>query len=211
MPLPELSLAARRLYDQHEHLEIGDPSAGLTAEQCGYPWAWLCKALAAPIDPLYDLLAGTAVPWEAAYDIDRCPAWCLPWLGQFYGVDVRGVAEDLARATIKDAPARRRGTRPGLEALLLRHLTVAAGGSPYMAINERALGDAYRLAVRTLADQTDDPVALEAAIRAEQKPGGVTLDYAAINAPTYADAEALYDTYAEAEAAHPTYEDAEEL
>jgi hypothetical protein len=84
-PFP-MTPAALRLYSQVVHLEIGDPDNGLTAEECGYPWAVVCAALAAPIDPLYSILATTAHPWEIAFDLDRAPDWVLPWLGQFYGV-----------------------------------------------------------------------------------------------------------------------------
>jgi hypothetical protein len=193
MAPPVLSLAAQRLYEQVAHLEVDGESEG-------WPWAVVCAALAAPIDPLYDLLFTTLRPWELAVDLDRAPDWILPWLGQFPGVAVNtALTPDLQREQIRDAEGRRRGTVPAIEATARLSLT----GTRQVIITERQ-GSAYRYTVATRASETPDPTTTERQVRA-QKPGALVMTYAVIVGGDFATLLATHTDFADVAATFATF------
>lgn len=119
MAAPTLLLAADRLYEQVQHLE-------LDGEQNGYPLAALCAAMMAPLEPIYELVAGTENPYEILMDIDRCPVALLPWAAMLNGVSrsaIQGLEADRQRDVIRDAAGRRRGTVGGVIAAAQKYLT----------------------------------------------------------------------------------------
>lgn len=175
-----LSLAARRLYGQFQQLD--DPEGG-------YPWAVLCAAVAAPVDPLYDLLASSANPWELAFDLDNAPDWILPWLAQFRGVDLAGISDpDDQRALIRTAPARRRGTPEARKAAVRPFLT----GAKRVILTERVGGNPYITNLATYASETPDPDAVERAAKAAG-PAGRQVNVSVITGGTF---DALLATHA---------------
>jgi hypothetical protein len=205
MAIPELSAAAQRLYDQVRHLEVDQPEQGYSVETEGWPWATICKALAAPIDPLYDLLALPRHPWQPAYDLDAAPDWILPWLAQHEGVDLPpGLTPDEQRAWIRDAGGRRRGRPESIRTAARNTLT----GNQYVFLKERD-GSADVMTLVTRTSETPGPAFTLAKARA-QAPAGlqafnhvvtdvrIYLEVGAAGGGTYAGAAALYGNYAAA-------------
>ena len=167
MAAPALSLAADRLYEQLAHLE-------LDGEANGYPIAALCAAIMAPLDPVYDLVAGTHSPYETLMDIDACPAAFLPWLAQMNGVDelaIQGLDEDRQRDVIRDAAGKRRGTVGGIIAGAQKYLT----GNRTVILVERE-GTPTHYVVITRTAETPDADAVVRALQAG-KPGRLTFEH----------------------------------
>lgn len=145
--------------------------------------------------------------WTAAFDLDRAPPEILPWLAQFVGAEVTpAMPEADARSAIRTPDGFAVGTVAAIKAAAERTLT----GTKRVIIGQRTPGpgDLY---VRTIASETPNPAATEAAIRS-QKPWHLVLDYAASTGLTYIDLAAEYDSYDELEAADLTYDElAEQL
>lgn len=145
--------------------------------------------------------------WTAAFDLDRAPPEILPWLAQFVGAEVTpAMSEADARSAIRTPDGFAVGTVAAIKAAAERTLT----GTKRVIIGQRTPGpgDLY---VRTIASETPNPAATEAAIRS-QKPWHLVLDYAASTGLTYIDLAAEYDSYDELEAADLTYDElAEQL
>ena len=170
-----LSLAARRLYAQWEQYEVD-------GEAEGWPWATLAAACAAPIDPLYDLLAGPDSPWAPAFDPELAAevlspefaAEILAWVGQFVGVRRR---QDLPpagqRIRLMETSNARRGSPAAIVGAARQH-AIGPDGTPETAtviLLERVGGDPYHFAVTMYASEVPDAAATIRAID-EQTPAG---------------------------------------
>jgi hypothetical protein len=161
-----LSPCALRLYRQVQHLEIGDPDRGLTAEEVGYPWATICAAIARPIEPLYDLLLGGDSPMSALLDVENGPDWLLPFQANFTGAPLDGNPSpvELRMRNLARSARQRHRTEAMVAAVReeMHRLIVAAGGTPpvngvTVVVKERA-GSAYRQNVATWLSETPDAV-----------------------------------------------------
>lgn len=158
-----LSLAARRLYEQWEHLEVdGDAE--------GWPIAVLAAACAAPVDDLYDLLAGGPVPWAPAFDPELGAEVLRPefatelagWVGQFIGVPHRADLPPAGqRLRLLELSAKAVGA-PAAIAGAARQRAIGPDGTPDTAtviLLERVGGDAYHFAVTMYVGEVPDPAA----------------------------------------------------
>lgn len=71
-------------------------------------------------DNPYELVNGSYVPgvrpgWADLFDIDRCPASLLPYLGQYVGVRIpQGTSESVAREMVRQAAGIKRGSRQAM-------------------------------------------------------------------------------------------------
>lgn len=196
MSAPVLETFASRLYAS---------LAPLAGEDDANAWALakFCAALGVMFQPIEDVSSDTAEGpgWSAVVDVDRAPDSWLPWLAQFVGVTVvPGSTPAEQRVRIKGTDGFSRGTPDALRAALAPTLT----GSKTVYFRERDAGDAYRLEVVTVASQTPDAAASEAALRA-QKPGGIVLAFRTTTGQDYEEI-ATQGTYADVRDLYPDYE-----
>ena len=146
-------------------------------EANGYAHAYLSEALvrgmaqtAQIIDP-----QDPYPPWAPLFDIDGCPDFALPWLGQCVGVPITpGMDPVLARDLIRNMFGTRRGSVAAIRAAIQ-----AALGNPNATVyfrerNPTAADPPYSLEVVTLTGETPDPALVTRAITA-QKPAGIVL------------------------------------
>lgn len=172
MSQPTLSFTAQRLYDELAPLATED-------EANGWALASYCSALAAQLDEVADLSRdqddGT-IGWAGVFDLDTVPAKFLPWLAQFVGVVIPESLDPAAqRLRVRETDGFKRGTPDAIRGAARQTLT----GTQTVYLEERVGGDAYHLTVATISSETPDPVATEAAIRA-QKPAGLVLTYSTV-------------------------------
>jgi hypothetical protein len=196
-PAPVLASFADRLYRAMAPLATWDAS-------CGYALANLDGAVGEMFQAVEDLARDTpAGPgWSSVVDLDRCPDDWLGWLAQLVGVTlIAGATPDESRARIAATDGFWRGTRSAIIAAAGATLT----GTKTVYINERIDGDAYHLAVLTLAAETPDAAAAQAAIVA-QKPAGLVLDYRTTAGQTYDAVHVRYATYTALRTAYATYD-----
>lgn len=178
---------------------------GITTDDDGTLLDWLDgpTSLLGEVD---DVVRDTddGLGWAREFDTELSHS--LRWVGQFLGVVVPDAATDAqARSLIAERPAFRRGTVSALTAATQDHLT----GSRYVGLRERD-GSPYRLTVTTYTDETPDPAATEATLRAG-KPAGLVLTYQVVASTSYTALEsqtALTYTALEAQTAL-TYTDQE--
>lgn len=161
------------------------------------------QALAKPAE-LVDVVVGEDTQefgWSITLDADRCPVELLPWLAQWDGVTLTpNMTEIQRRQAIKDREGAARGRPATIRARVERTLT----GTKRIVIRERTPGP-YNLYIRTWASETPDATVVEKAIL-DQKPAGLTLDYAAAVGSTYIDLAADYATYGDLAGAGVTYQ-----
>jgi hypothetical protein len=191
--------------------KLVERTAPLAADDEDYGWAHriICGALGAtleqvgeiadppdPLPPLAPLLS----PW-------LCPAWALPWLGQWVGVRIEpGTPEAVARALVAGVAGWHRGTRQAMRAAASLFLDPPTGT---LWFRERNGGpDPYQLEVVTIDSQTPDPAALEAALQMI-KPGGLVLTVRQVEAWDYQQLKTDWTgrTYADLKAGFATYGD----
>jgi hypothetical protein len=164
-------------------------------------WALLvyCNALGVMYQLIEDLVRDTSdgPGWSLLLDLDRCPDWALPWLGQFAGVRViSGSTPDQMRARIASTDGFKRGTVAALMGAAQATLT----GAKAVVFRERdhdpadTPNYAYYLSVRTYADQTPNPSATLAALMT-QKPAGIVLNYAAASGQDWQQVKNDYATW----------------
>lgn len=209
-------LFADRLYAELHPLAYAD-------EETGWALLHLCSAIGLPFE-LVEALArdaidpetGALVPgWSAVVDLDRCPVEWLPWLAQLVGSTLlpreAGETEEAWAAAMRErvraADGTHRGAASSMHAAARRRLVpLNPQVGAYVIFNERVGGDAYRLAVRTLAAETPDPAGTLRDLM-EQKPAGIVLDYQTVAeaVPTWNIVTAAYDSWAEVLAAKPTW------
>lgn len=119
----------------------------------------------------------TDIGWSLLVDVDRAPVEALPWLAQIVGLQLpQGLTEAAQRQLIRDTPNWKRGTVGAMAGAPAPYLT----GNKTVILRERYDGSSndapYYMQIITYASETPDPVASEAAIRA-QKPAGIILTY----------------------------------
>lgn len=174
---------------------------GFTLEDEQHGWATLvwAEALAHP----HEQVAELAADWSALFDVDRCPAWALPWLATVVGARlIEGLDEEGMRLTIGSINHVKRGTPEAIRASARQLLA----GTRSIKVDERFDGDAYRVRIRTYEAETPDPVAVELAIRAE-KPAGLVLTYAVFAGAIWQDLVDAELTWADVLAAFATWND----
>lgn len=150
---------------------------------------------------------GSELPgWAILFDVDNPDQTYagLRWMAQLVGETVpQQVPLDLARQQIHDQPHKRRGTRDSI----VNNARVTLTGAQTVILRERDAtvtpGEpAYGLTVITYTDQTPDPAATEAAIRAVL-PAGIVLNYETLGGWDIAEMEAAgFANIGALEAAH---------
>ena len=176
MSQPAVGVETQRQYDAlGAGLRYGDADNG-------YPLLHLIDAWAHLLADVSDLVSDTTdgAGWTLLFDPDRCPYAWLPILAAFAGVTLdTGMADADARARIKNAPGRRRGTVGALKTAVKESLT----GTKTVTLVERD-GSPYVVTVQTYASETPDPTATEAAAE-RQTPAWVLLNFGAVPGPTW--------------------------
>lgn len=160
------------------------------------PFAQLAE-LVDPTDPW--------VPWQPLFDVDLCPYWALPWLGQVVGVRVpRGLSDADARQYIKALGSFQRGSPGAIRAAA----GFALSGTKTVFFRERDSGDAYRLEVVVLASETAD-INLVRQYVLTQKPGGIYLEVRTTTAWDYEQMTIHFvgKKYSDVPPEFPTYRD----
>lgn len=133
---------------------------------------------------LYGLDTDDGDGWSILFDVDRCPAKALPFLGQAIGVTVPvGMAEADARAVIRDRPQWRRGT----PARMVEAAQATLTGTKSAQLLERSAAacpsdPAYGVTLVTITSETDDPTATVNAVLAV-KPAGIVLLHVVSSGP----------------------------
>jgi hypothetical protein len=138
-----------------------------------YAHGHLSEAMMRPGQQLAELVdpPDPYIPWQPLFDVNLCPDWALPWLGQLVGVRrIVGLSSDQLRDAIRSLAFLRRGTPDAIIAAAKLTLT----GTQNVWLRERDDGLPYRLEVVTLDRETPDPAALLRAILS-QKPAGIQL------------------------------------
>lgn len=149
MALPALDPVAADIYQQLRLLAPND-------EALGSPLAHFIAAKMGPIEDIAAWVRDTddGTGYSVLLDIDRCPAFALPWLAQFKGVVIpAGLTEAEQRAWVHTAEGQHRGTVDALIAAGQRHLT----GTRSVRVFERVGGNAYAITVITKTSETPTP------------------------------------------------------
>lgn len=149
--------------------------------------AALMTAWSAPVEGLAALLSDPGL----MSDPTRVPYELLPWLAALAGVDVSTVPESLWRDVLRDPDWRYRGGR----AAIVKRVGVTLTGARQVLITCPYLGDPLQIYVGTRADETPDPAATLAAIRAEVPTWLVLTAETNITSGTYNTLAASYSTY----------------
>jgi hypothetical protein len=146
-------------------------------------------------------------PWRNAVDVNTAATQDLPFVGQLFGSrPIAGDTDAQARTRIRSVSGFKRGTTAAQLAAVQAVLT----GTKYVALVERAGGNAYALQVSTRAAETPD-VALATARSIAAKPAGLTLTFVATASVTWGEMEIRNSaaTWLAVEAQFATYADAE--
>jgi hypothetical protein len=162
------------------------------------------------VQPVYDLVrerADGTPSWGILFDVDRCPAECLPYLAQYVGVVVTPeMSEEQIRNEIREPTGWKRGQPESIRVALRRTLT---GEEPLVIIRPRTPKAGHHY-IRTLKSQTPEPERTERVLR-EKIPAWEMLDYAAIDATTFADIAAGWEAFGDLAADHPSFKDLAEV
>lgn len=132
------------------------------------------RVLLSPLLDIDDVARGsdTHDGWGNLLDVDTAPAWVLPWLSQFVGVETAaGLSEEAQRIRIKEAAGFHRGTPTAIIAAAKQYLT----GSRRVELYERE-GGAWGFRLRTYLSETPDPSAVQSAVES-LKPAGLVFTY----------------------------------
>lgn len=200
-----MTLVGDRLYAQLAPLAYDDLSQGRSLQV-------FCDALGQMFEQVAQVVSpgpNGEPPWSALLDVDRCPGFALPWLGQFVGVDVdTNMDEAGQREQIRAETGMGRGTVAALVAAARRTLT----GTKTVVIRERSATacpsePAYGITVITFTDETPDPARTEADVRAA-KPAALVLEFLV---DTGQDFETVRENYATFDDVRTTYSDFDRL
>jgi hypothetical protein len=189
--------------------------APLARQDIEHGWSLLvlCNAIGTMYQPVEDLVRDTpAGPgWSPLLDLDRCPDFALPWLGQFAGVRVlAGSTPDQMRARIGSTDGFKRGTPAAMRGAAQATLT----GAKTVVFRERDGANqgnasspdyAYYLTAATYTAQTPNPAATHAALLA-QKPGGIVLVYNTTAGQDYQTLRTNHATYNAVRTTYPSYD-----
>jgi hypothetical protein len=136
-----------------------------------YPLRALCNAIGsmfAQAEQTARSLEG-APPYAQAWDVNRCPDWLLPFLGQAVGVRVvPGVSPTQQRTEIREEAAWKRGW----QATLIARIQATLTGTKRVRMTERNAG-AWTLLIVTNPEETPNP-ALTERVAKEWTPMGIT-------------------------------------
>lgn len=185
---------AQELYDQLKPLSWDEENQGDAL------WKY-CQALAAPFEPVYDLVRDldTGEPgWARLLDPNNAPAEYLPWLRQVAGVTpIRGESNEALRQRIINAENYRRGTPS------LINETAARLGATVFLMQERFTSP---WTVRLLFTAAQHNATIEAAIRAII-PAGLVVTVAFWSGLLYSNLTSGYASYTALAAAFTNYND----
>lgn len=146
------------------------------------------------------------VGWSILLDLNRCPTYALPWLGQFVGAQVDTSLSDADQRTqISNVQAWKRGSVAAFVNAAQMYLT----GTKTVLLKERdpvasAAQPAYGLTIYTYTSETPNSSKVLAALNAV-KPAGIILNYQTITGWNYEAADVGYATYDAMDAAFATY------
>lgn len=172
-----------------------------------YAHAKLCEGMMLPFAQLAELVdpPDPYIPWEPLLNVDLCPYWALPWLGQVVGVRVpKTLSEADMRMMIKSLGSFARGSPGAIEAAAGFGLT----GTKTVLFRERDAGDAYRLEIVVLERECAD-IALVRSLVLSQKPGGIVVDVHTIVGWDYQQMKTAFvgKVYSDVKTTYPTYDD----
>jgi hypothetical protein len=199
---PVVSAAAEELYEALDST-FTEPDEGLD-------WPLLKFIDAITIGPLAQIhgfvTEDDGTPgWSIVLDPNNAPVDVLPWLAQFVGAVLRpDMTEEQRRAAIIDPEVFARGRPAAVAQVAGRRLT----GSKTILFDERYTGSAWQMRIRTFLSETPDPALTEAEIRAEQKPIGIVLTYAAIEGQDWLDLRTDHATWTAVMADYASWHDA---
>jgi hypothetical protein len=162
---PILGSAAQQLYDSLWQL-AGEDQAN------DWALAHLCNAIGAMRQRAVDLFEDRdGLPgWSQLFDVERCPAYALAFLGQIAGVTVTaGASEDIQRDEVRAKAGKDRG-RP---ASTVRKVKATLEGTKTVRVIERVGGSAWRHQIITLTAETPDPAATFAAMLSDKPEGDI--------------------------------------
>ena len=152
------------------------------------------------LDGWWDILGEQ---WDTVLDAENTPVQALDHAAQFGGVVYGGTATEAEkRHTLTDPPAFGRGTPAAILAAGRPTLT----GTQGISMIERPDDEAYQLYIRTLVGETPDEDVTRAAFEAAV-PGGIILDYAAFDGPTFSDIDAEHASFGAVESAYDSFEE----
>lgn len=178
---PDYTTLGRRLAERAEPLQPPEIDA-----QHNYAFGNLAEAmmrmyqdLASIVDPDIEDLS----PWQVLFDVDLCPYWALPWLAQCVGVRLPVGLEDAeARQAIKELSFEKVGTPTYVENMIKLYLD----DPKTVYFRERDTGDAYRLEIVTVNDQTPDPALIQQIIDSGHViPAGIIVNYRTVDGWDY--------------------------
>lgn len=198
MDRPAVGQMAEALYEALGPFAAGD-------EEREWPLLLFCDAICDALLERIDVLVRDRDEypgWVIALDPLAAPLDALPWLAQFAGVTLEPeLTEAEQRAKIASPEGFQRGTPAAMREAGKRTLT----GTKTVLIEERYT-TAYALWVRTLATETPDPVATEAAIRS-QKPIGLVLTYESVTGQGWNDLKLRHANWDAVEVAYENWDD----
>lgn len=145
-PEPEVGSFAARLYEAMEFYAEHD-------QQLGWSLKTFVGAMGSMWQDMEDIVRDSedAPGWSKALDLDNAPPEFLAFIAMFVGVRLRaGLSDEAQRDRIRSTDGMHRGTPAAFAAAAKQRLT----GSKYVIINERQNGNPYRVAVRTLYNES---------------------------------------------------------
>jgi hypothetical protein len=146
--LPPMTAFAQGMYDWLEPIRTGDDAKD-------YVLAVICGGYGEMFRDVEELVRAQPgrQPWQQAFDIDACPDFQIPWLGQLVGVSVvTGVPAAAQRAQVKAEAGFWRGTVTGLLGAVIQTLT----GGLRAHLTERS-SDAWTMLLTTDTRDTPSP------------------------------------------------------
>ena len=199
-----MTIIGDRLYEMLAPLAYDDESQGNAVKV-------LCDAAGAMFEQVAQLVEpgpNGEPAWSVLLDIDRCPGYALPWLGQFVGVTVDTTLDEAGqRRQIREEAGMKRGTSAAIAAAAQRYLT----GTQTVIMVERDSSvapahPAYGLKVLTLTAETPDSAAVLAALMAA-KPAGIILEHDVVDGQTWQQLIDNYATWGDVISAFGTWQD----
>lgn len=161
-----LTFFARDLYRGLEPLAVPQPEFDPILR------GW-CNAVGSMFREVEECVRATDMQdlWRRVLDVDTCPGFLLPFLGQCVGVRVREGTEEEQRQQIREESAYRRGRPNAIIAAVESTLT----GTKRVRLVERS-ESAWTMAVITRPEDTPN-VAYTEAVGRLAKPGGIIMTF----------------------------------
>ena len=173
-----------------------------------------CECLMAPTQRVYDRIRERPGLPKGARMLDpaNCEREGLPYLAQYVGIVVTPELEEDEehfRAEIEQPTGWRRGQPESIRLAIQRTLRSIEGEEKMVIIRPRTpeVGHHY---VRVLSSQCPDE-ARSARVAREEVPAWEMLDFAAIDAVTFADITAKFETFGDLTATFRTFKDLAEV